>query len=167
MQGRDIVRPLCPTRRTHGGRNCVWNNLLRLGTYFEDRYRPIEPTTPSKELDSANTAPVEMVTVPALGPEWGKSELRDMTKAGRREKKKESRKEKWKQWNRGETGMCGSYCTRKVFVWFMFGLVVVYVSLPSISRLCRLNEDCLPGNMQDCACSGVLYSTSAKLCFQQ
>jgi hypothetical protein len=33
--------------------------------------------------------PVEMVTVPALGAEWGKDELKDMTKRGRREKDKE------------------------------------------------------------------------------
>lgn len=59
----------------------------------------------------SNQVPVEMVTVPALGPEWGKAELHDMTKRAKREKKSESRKEKWKQWNRGERGMCGSYCT--------------------------------------------------------
>jgi len=87
-------------------------------------YQSLEPATPSKEVDSGNAA-VEMVTVPALGAEWAKSELRDMSKAGRREKKKETRHEKWKQWNRGERGMCGSYCTRKIFVWFLFGFIVV------------------------------------------
>lgn len=93
----------------------------------------MEPATPSKEVESGNGAPVEMVTVPALGAEWGKSELRDMTKAGRREKKTETRQEKWKQWNRGERGMCGSYCTRKIFVWFLFGFVVACVFLPPVS----------------------------------
>lgn len=91
----------------------------------------MEPGTPSSkvELEGANATPVEMVTVPALGAEWGKDELRDMTKSARREKKRESRREKWKQWNRGERGMCGSYCTRKIFVWFLFGLMVAYVYL--------------------------------------
>jgi hypothetical protein len=65
---------------------------------------------------------VEMVTVPALGPEWGKEELRDMTESGRNEKKAESRREAWKAWNRGERGICGQYCTKKVFVFVMFGL---------------------------------------------
>ncbi|KAF9453135.1 hypothetical protein P691DRAFT_659138 [Macrolepiota fuliginosa MF-IS2] len=88
-------------------------------------YHALDPSTPSKEVDMAGAAPVEMVTVPALGPEWAKSELHDMTKAAKREKKTDSRKEKWKRWNRGETGMCGSYCTRKIFVWFMFGFAVV------------------------------------------
>jgi hypothetical protein len=45
------------------------------------------------------TGPVELVTVPALGPEWQRDELRDMTKSGRREKKSESRKKK--------RGLCG------------------------------------------------------------
>ncbi|KXN83138.1 hypothetical protein AN958_01809 [Leucoagaricus sp. SymC.cos] len=90
-------------------------------------YHPLEtPTPPAKmELETTNSVPVEMVTVPALGPEWGKSELRDMTKAGKREKKSESRREKWKRWNRGEAGMCGSYCTRKIFAWFIFSLCAV------------------------------------------
>jgi len=66
-----------------------------------------------------------MVTVPALGPEWQKSEMRDMTKAGRREKKAESRNEKWKAWKRGERGMCGKYFTRRVFVFTLFGLCAV------------------------------------------
>ncbi len=79
-----------------------------------------------------------MVTVPALGPEWAKSELHDMTKAGKREKKTDTRKEKWKQWNRGERGMCGSYCTRKIFVWFLFGFAVVCVFLPFSSLVTLL-----------------------------
>lgn len=66
--------------------------------------------------------PVEMVTVPALGPEWQREEMRDMTKAGRREKKAETRTAKWKAWNRGERGMCGKWFTRRVFVFFLFGL---------------------------------------------
>lgn len=70
---------------------------------------------------------VEMVTVPALGPEWQKEELRNMTKAGRREKKYETRQEKWKAWNRGQTGICGRYCTRKQFVFSVFGLFGMYV----------------------------------------
>jgi hypothetical protein len=43
-----------------------------------------------KEIESL-TGPV---AVPALGPEWQRDELRDMTKSGRREKKSESRKQK-------------------------------------------------------------------------
>lgn len=68
-----------------------------------------------------------MVTVPALGPEWGRSEMRDMTKAGRREKKTESRREKFKAWNRGERGICGPYFTRRVLVFTVFGLLSMWV----------------------------------------
>ncbi|KAI0076716.1 hypothetical protein K474DRAFT_1662590 [Panus rudis PR-1116 ss-1] len=74
-----------------------------------------EPMTPS--------GPVEMVTVPALGPEWKASELRDMTKKGRREAKREARAQKWKEWKRGERGLCGRYFTRKFLAWFLFALV--------------------------------------------
>ncbi|KAF9568754.1 hypothetical protein CPC08DRAFT_624866 [Agrocybe pediades] len=79
------------------------------------------PPTPLMQEESISDNKVEMVTVPALGPEWGKEELRQATKAGRREKKAESRKQFWKEWNRGERGLCGRYFTRKVFVWTAFG----------------------------------------------
>lgn len=70
---------------------------------------------------------VEMVTVPALGPEWGKDEMHQMTKAGKTERKNESRAHFWKSWNRGERGLCGKYFTRRVFVFFVFGLCCAYV----------------------------------------
>ncbi|KIY46798.1 hypothetical protein FISHEDRAFT_32908 [Fistulina hepatica ATCC 64428] len=84
---------------------------------------------------------VEMVTVPALGPEWGKEELKDMTKSAKRASKMEQRKSAIKSWNRGERGMCGKYFTKRVFVWFMFilccciGLVLAFVipRVPSFS----------------------------------
>ena len=70
---------------------------------------------------------VEMVTVPALGPEWGKDEMYQMTKAGKTERKNESRAQFWKSWNRGERGLCGRYFTRRVFIFFVFGLCCAYV----------------------------------------
>jgi hypothetical protein len=76
--------------------------------------------------DAGSTiGPVELVTVPALGPEWKRSEMRDMTKAGKREKKSESRAQKWKEWRRGERGLCGRWFTRKFLVFFLFGFAVV------------------------------------------
>ncbi|PSS34087.1 hypothetical protein PHLCEN_2v1881 [Hermanssonia centrifuga] len=48
-----------------------------------------------------------MITVPALGPEWKASELRDMTKRGRREDAADRRAQKWKEWRRGERGLVG------------------------------------------------------------
>lgn len=63
-----------------------------------------------------------MVTVPALGPEWQRDELRNMTKAGKREKKSESRKHAWKEWNRGHRGMCGKWFTKRMLVVFLFVL---------------------------------------------
>ncbi|KAG7444185.1 uncharacterized protein BT62DRAFT_952630 [Guyanagaster necrorhizus] len=91
-----------------------------------DGYQPLPPLTPKHKEDSQNTVgPVELVTVPALGPEWQRSELHDMSKAGRREKKRESRQGKWTAWKRGERGMCGKWFTRRVTVFFLFGLAIV------------------------------------------
>jgi hypothetical protein len=70
---------------------------------------------------------VEMVTVPAMGPEWGKDEMHQMTKAGKTERKNESRAQFWKSWNRGQRGLCGRYFTRRVFVFFLFALCCAYV----------------------------------------
>lgn len=75
-------------------------------------------------IDSAGNK-VEMVTVPALGSEWSKDELRGMTKASRKEAKSDRRREYWKSWNRGERGLCGKYFTRKVLTFVLFGLCVV------------------------------------------
>ena len=68
-----------------------------------------------------------MVTVPALGPEWKADELRGMSKKAKREEKMEKAATKWKRWNRGEEGLCGSYFTRRFTAWFVFGLCVAYV----------------------------------------
>lgn len=89
------------------------------------RYQPIEPSSPVPKAEDATSTvgPTEIVTVPALGPEWKKSEMRDMTKAGRREKKAETRRQKWKAWNRGEKGLCGNWFTRKTLAFVLFGVV--------------------------------------------
>lgn len=75
-----------------------------------------------KEETIASDGKVEMVTVPALGPEWAKDEMHGATKAGKRERKREARREFWKSFNRGERGLCGRYFTRKVLVFALFGL---------------------------------------------
>lgn len=79
--------------------------------------------TPKVEETSAG--PVEMVTVPALGPEWKKSEMRDMTKAGKRERKAESRRQLWQDWTRGNRG--GKWLTKRTIVFFCFGLIAMWV----------------------------------------
>lgn len=75
---------------------------------------------------------VEMVTVPALGPEWKAEELRGMSKKAKRQEKMEEVATKWKRWNRGETGLCGSYFTRRFTAWFAFGLCAAYVFYPAL-----------------------------------
>jgi hypothetical protein len=70
-------------------------------------------------------APVEMVTVPALGPEWKASELRGMSKAGRRESKSEARSRAITQWRRGERGCCGGWFTRRLLTFVVFGACIV------------------------------------------
>lgn len=113
-----------------GGRNAGWDVFADFNnagprysgavTQNSQGYTQL-PATSNKLMEEAPTN-VEMVTVPALGPEWGKVELHDMTKAGKSEKKSESRQDAWKAWNRGERGICGDYCGRKTFVFSLFGL---------------------------------------------
>lgn len=90
------------------------------------RYSKLPPT-PIIANDETAESKVEMVTVPALGAEWGKEEMYQMTKTGRKEKKREDRKEFWKAWNRDQRGLCGRYFTRKVLVFFLFGICCLYV----------------------------------------
>ncbi|GAW09224.1 hypothetical protein LENED_011366 [Lentinula edodes] len=83
-----------------------------------DAYHPLV----QKEDVASTIGPVEMVTVPAMGPEWQRDELRNMTKAGRREIKSESRMQAWREWNRGQRGICGKWFTRRMLVIFLFVL---------------------------------------------
>src|SRR5882762_9784642 len=97
-------------------------------------YHQITSHPGSTKIDEEPSAvgPVEMVTVPALGPEWKASELLDMTKRGKKEKKMEERQRKWKQFNRGQLGLCGqAWLTRRVAVFIAFGVCAAYV--PSVN----------------------------------
>ncbi|KAK7054389.1 hypothetical protein VNI00_003583 [Paramarasmius palmivorus] len=82
--------------------------------------------TPKVEETSMTTGPVELVTVPAMGPEWKREELQNMTKKSRKEKKAEERSRKWKEWNRDQRGMCGvKWLTRRNFVIVLFVICVL------------------------------------------
>ncbi|KDQ06969.1 hypothetical protein BOTBODRAFT_140559 [Botryobasidium botryosum FD-172 SS1] len=106
------------------------------GTTSGDGYRALSPTVHSPlsggkpESLSNPTAPVELVTVPAFGPEWKASELREMTKAGKSEIRADKRKVKFKAWWRDQRGLCGvPWLTRKNLVWITFGLIIVIAVL--------------------------------------
>jgi len=100
-------------------------------------YQPLSHP-PSKLNDvTSNIGPVEMVTVPALGPEWKASEMHGMTKRGKREQDNERSQQKWKEWRRGERGLCGKYFSRRFIVFLLFGIcivvgVIVGVCLPRV-----------------------------------
>jgi hypothetical protein len=92
------------------------------------KQQPQTPLTPKYEEETVGlNGPVEMVTVPALGPEWKRSEMEEMTKKGRRAKKRgpESRMSIWRAWNRDQRGICFPWLTRRVFVFIMFAIAVV------------------------------------------
>lgn len=94
-------------------------------SYLSYRYRQI-PTPGAEGKDNESSlGPVEMVTVPALGAEWSAEEMKNMTKAGRREPKAEKRRLQWKQFNRNERGLCGTGITRRVLVFVLFSLCVM------------------------------------------
>jgi hypothetical protein len=87
-------------------------------------YQPIAHQPSKLDDATSNIGPVEMITVPALGPEWKASEMRGMTKRGKREQEKERSQQRWKEWRRGERGLCGKYFTRQFTVFFIFGLCI-------------------------------------------
>jgi hypothetical protein len=69
-----------------------------------------------------------MVTVPALGAEWGKDELKAMTKKGRKEQNSEPFGRKWRAFNRGQYGLFGNkWLTRRTVVFTIFAVCVMYV----------------------------------------
>lgn len=73
----------------------------------------------------------EMVSVPVLGPEWTKSELRGISGRGKNDRKRDKRTKNWRAWNRDQKGCCGiSWLTRTVFVFaFFFFLAALIVTL--------------------------------------
>lgn len=73
-----------------------------------------------------------MVTVPALGSEWKKSELRGMSKTGRRQARAEARSDRWREWRHGRTGCCGGWLTRRVFTFVLFAVCVVVIVAAAI-----------------------------------
>jgi len=105
---------------------CLFRWCARcLLTGLWNRYQPISHGS-FKQEDSASATEgqVEMVTVPALGPEWKASELRDMSRTGKKERKSEARGLRWKEWRRGERGLCGSWFTWRFTIFFVFGLCI-------------------------------------------
>lgn len=58
--------------------------------------------------------------------------MKKMTKSGRREIKNDERRAKWKAWNRGEIGLCGTkWFTKKFLVFFIFAWCAMSVSISS------------------------------------
>ena len=110
-------------------------------------YQQLSPQLTGKMDEEANSqGPVELVTVPALGAEWGKDELKDMTKRGRKEKKSEERGRKWKAFNRGEYGMFGSkWLTRRTLVFSLFALCTVCV-VTSAPFFCKMAHPLFPAS---------------------
>lgn len=94
--------------------------------FFSYRQIPAGASKPEILGTESGTGPVELVTVPALGSEWKSSELRAMTKSGKREARYEKFATKWRAFRRDEHGFCGiSWLTRRLFVWIIFVLCVV------------------------------------------
>ncbi|KAG1884049.1 hypothetical protein F4604DRAFT_1734538 [Suillus subluteus] len=115
-----------------------YSTAFGIGQHQEAGYHQLPPPPPPPgaktdgDADSAQT-PVELVTVPALGPEWQLSEMKHMTKSGRREMQSEKRQEKWKAWHRGETGLCGKWFTKRFLAFFAFGVAAIIGTILAIT----------------------------------
>ncbi|THH20576.1 hypothetical protein EUX98_g8552 [Antrodiella citrinella] len=123
------------------------NSGPRYSTAFgqDTGYRPVNSPTPKLVQDDRGSGPVEMVTVPTLGPEWKTSELRELTGKITKEERRERAAQKWKEWRRGERGLCGRYFTKKFLAWFMFALcvaigIVLAFTVPRVPGF-NINED--------------------------
>ncbi|KAH8114796.1 hypothetical protein DFH11DRAFT_1855446 [Phellopilus nigrolimitatus] len=82
-------------------------------------------------------APVELVTVPALGAEWKKEELQAMTKKGRSQQKDAEHMANFRAWTRDQRGCCGKWGTRKhiaigLFIACVIIAIVVAFCLPRV-----------------------------------
>ncbi|CCM03733.1 uncharacterized protein FIBRA_05879 [Fibroporia radiculosa] len=102
-------------------------------------YRQVASPSPFKEEPTVANK-VELVTVPALGPEWSKSEMHTNMNRERREEALLSFGQKWRSWNRNERGVCGSFFTRRQATYILFGLciavgVVIGVCLPRVPSM--------------------------------
>ncbi|KAI0246425.1 hypothetical protein BJV78DRAFT_1286451 [Lactifluus subvellereus] len=99
-----------------------YSHAFGLG-HQETSYQQLTPPLSGKpDEESGAQRPVEMVTVPALGAEWGKDELKGMTKRARREEKAENFGRKWKAFNRGQYGIFGrKWLTRRTLIFVIFG----------------------------------------------
>jgi hypothetical protein len=94
----------------------------------EPKYKPLtRPNFKPAHDDSASATgtQVEMVTVPVLGPEWKASELHEMGQGAKKERNAEARSKKFKEWRRGQRGLCGRWFTCRFTVFFVFGLCVI------------------------------------------
>lgn len=83
-----------------------------------------------------STTGIELITVPALGTEYTKEELRGMTGATRRRNKRSSRSKSWRLWVSGQDHLCGWLSPRiAVFIAFftLAGLaVLLYFVIPRV-----------------------------------
>lgn len=92
----------------------------------EPAYQQIPSPRTTRVEEDSNKGPVEMVTVPALGAEWGKDELKAMTKKGRKEQNSEPFGRKWRAFNRGQYGLFGNkWLTRRTVVFTIFAVCVI------------------------------------------
>jgi hypothetical protein len=93
-------------------------------TTNSDRYSKLPPQSPSIRKGGSEigltTDGVELVTVPALGPEWKKSEIEGMRSGTQRAERWEGRRLAMTQFWRDQKKICG--VSRKVLAFTLFTL---------------------------------------------
>lgn len=112
--------------------------------YIRESYQQISSPHPTRVEEDSTKGRVELVTVPALGAEWGKNELKAMTKKGRKEQKSEGFGRKWRAFNRGQYGLFGSkWLTRRTVVFIIFAVCAMYVFFFPFLCTKRMSYTCL------------------------
>ncbi|EST09444.1 hypothetical protein PSEUBRA_000654 [Kalmanozyma brasiliensis GHG001] len=91
------------------------------------------------------TTGIELITVPALGNEYTKEELRDMTRSSKRRKKRGNRKRKCQLWVSGDDHLWGWLSPRlAVFIAFfvLLGLgVMLFFVIPRVPTFATLSTN--------------------------
>lgn len=126
----------------------VFNDFNNAGPRYSDAfgggirslssgYHKLPPQTPGAIKVESEGLPegVELVTVPALGPDWKKSEIEGMRTATHRAERWDDRRRKAREWWRDQRSCFGF--SRRILVFILFGLccglaVVLAITLPRV-----------------------------------
>ncbi|CAO1631329.1 unnamed protein product [Parajaminaea phylloscopi] len=121
-------------------------NVLAYGVERDGGLHPADShLAATHDPDGKNDTGIELVTVPALGQEFSKEEMRDMSRRQKRKNKTSRRKRTASRWGKGEHKICGWLSPRlAVFFGFIFCVllgVTLFFVIPRVPDLAFLSTN--------------------------